>query len=250
MAKRGVKPMHVTGRRYGSLVLAERLTSDHAGHTLARYDCDCGGERVARVSTIASTKAQHCGDTTKHPIQRPASPRPLKHRPGDRFGSLVLVERRGKVKGSDRVLVRCDCGTEKEVGLPNLLSGATTKLLRQDGPPDPRRKTGTVAYSTAHHRVRARKGRASEHRCARCGDQAEQWAFSHAELSPLRETEEREAGQPYSPDPDHYRPLCRSCHQGFDRAHRAIVGDSGSVSLVHVAAWYLQRGESTLVVVG
>lgn len=171
----------------------------------------------------------------------------IKHHPGDRFGSLVITERLGKSRGSTRVRVQCDCGNVVERSLQNLTSGATSNCADRAHHPHPGLKTSGVAYSSAHHRVRKAKGPASSHRCVRCAGPAEQWAYSNGDLFPLRDASGREAGLPYSTDPEHYAPMCRSCHTRFDKAHRAIVGDSGAISLAHVAAWHLSRGVSALV---
>lgn len=178
-----------------------------------------------------------------HPVEYKPLPQRWRHKAGDRFGSLVILERLGKVNGSQRVLVRCDCGTEKELPLQNLQGGATTNCADRSVHPDPRRKE-EPGYHGAHQRVHAAKGKASAHRCSRCGEQAEQWAFSNGDLGMLREAEGKDAGLAYSLDPEHYEALCRPCHKRFDQRHREIVGDGEGISLLHVGAWHLRQGIS------
>lgn len=73
---------------------------------------------------------------------------------GDRFGMLVvvadaedLIQPKGAV--ARRVLVRCDCGAEKNVGLLNLVAGRTKSCGCQRGKAPPNathRMTGSPTY--------------------------------------------------------------------------------------------------------
>lgn len=78
-----------------------------------------------------------------------------------------------------------------------------------------------IAYVTAHVRVRATYGPASNYPCIGCGGPAKHWAYDHTDPNPLmhRDTKGRWAGKPYpySPDPQRYDPMCRSCHVKRDR---------------------------------
>jgi len=68
-----------------------------------------------------------------------------------------------------------------------------------------------IAYRTAHTRVVAQRGKASDHDCCICGAMAEDWAYDHADPA-----ERVEGGLVYSPDPMHYKPMCRADHKSFD----------------------------------
>lgn len=159
----------------------------------------------------------------------------------------MVTERLDKVKGSTRVRVQCDCGNVVERSLQNLTSGATANCADSSAHPHPCRKLEGIAYSTAHQRVRKVKGSASNHRCVRCGKRAEQWAYSHGDLSPERDASGREAGMPFSAEMEHYSPMCRPGHTRFDHGVHVIVGESQRASLAHVAAWHLSRGVSALI---
>ena len=78
-----------------------------------------------------------------------------------------------------------------------------------------------VTYSGAHRRVRDRRGSASQFQCVKCQEQAKQWAYDH--LDPAELVDAR--GYPYSGDPNHYVPMCTSCHIRADRSrqHEAEV---------------------------
>ncbi len=163
-----------------------------------------------------------------------------KHLPGDRFGELVILERLGAVNGSYYAWCRCICGTDGHYGLRHLVSGATVRCSNRDSHPDPR-LSEAPAYGTAHIRVSKARGKASEHECP-CGEPAEQWAFRHGTQSPLRMAEGRNAGSPYSPDPEQYWALCQVHHTAWDKAEKRVTEGCGDLpSLVHVAYWTATR---------
>ncbi|MEV4492713.1 hypothetical protein AB0K04_21670 [Micromonospora coxensis] len=202
----------------------------------------CGGSMEGRAS-----QARHCSDRCRDQARRQrerearqANPRPRKaqptsrpgarkHKPGNVYGSLTLVER---IEGSEaRALFRCECGNVKALQINNVTRGVTTNCADRTNHPDPRR-VELLTYDGAHNRVKALKGSASLYLC-RCGKQAEQWAYSHADYDERAMIKGREARKPYSINPDHYVPLCRPCHTRFDNAHRRLPIEG--VSLAHVA---------------
>lgn len=89
----------------------------------------------------------------------------------------------------------------------------------QYGPTHPHWKGDEVGYLGAHHRVERLHGLASTHQCQHCGVQAAHWAYDHRDPNELR----NDKGHPYSPDPDHYFPLCAECHIKFDRTERRLA---------------------------
>jgi hypothetical protein len=68
-------------------------------------------------------------------------------------------------------------------------------------------------YAFAHYKVHKIRGLAAGYPCAHCGGQARHWAYDHADSGERRDPRR---GGPYSLDPDHYLPLCASCHRRFD----------------------------------
>lgn len=71
-----------------------------------------------------------------------------------------------------------------------------------------------LTYHTTHKRIAAERGPASDQSCVACGGEAAQWAYQHNDDNELTS----EWG-PYSSDVvASYEPMCRSCHQKFDRA--------------------------------
>jgi len=80
----------------------------------------------------------------------------------------------------------------------------------------------TISYAGAHWRIRKTKGSASEHACIECGRTAEQWAYDG--LDPDEHSGPAGPGSEwtcrYSGKPEHYAPMCRSCHKAFDNEQR------------------------------
>lgn len=81
--------------------------------------------------------------------------------------------------------------------------------------------SATPRYETAHQYVTKTRGRAAEHQCAHCESVAATWAYDHADPNELTATKlsphDVALVVAYSRDPDHYIPLCRPCHNRFDR---------------------------------
>lgn len=72
-----------------------------------------------------------------------------------------------------------------------------------------------VGYEGVHIRIRDERGPASDYFCKHCGKIAEDWAYDHCDR---HEKHDEIRGLPYSTDAKRYIPLCKSCHQRFDRS--------------------------------
>jgi hypothetical protein len=84
--------------------------------------------------------------------------------------------------------------------------------------PAPRRATDwkgdAIGYDAAHERVRGAWGAAARYVCNACPARAAEWALMPGRP---RTRTERSTGLRYSPSPDDYRPMCKSCHRTQDR---------------------------------
>jgi hypothetical protein len=81
-----------------------------------------------------------------------------------------------------------------------------------------------VTYATAHRMVASVKGPARTHPCAICGRRAHQWAYVGQRVGGER--------MPYSTEPGDYDPMCRRCHQAYDRTLiRVLDRHPGDVTL-------------------
>lgn len=83
--------------------------------------------------------------------------------------------------------------------------------------------TSECTYSAAHNRVRNRRGKASEHRCIECGNQAEEWSYRGGAPSEQRGTRTRHrhartntVRTAWCGDPNYYDPMCQACHAARD----------------------------------
>ena len=68
-----------------------------------------------------------------------------------------------------------------------------------------------ASYRAVHGRLRKQRGRAQEHTCVGCGDQAKQWSYTH-DCPNEKQSDEG----PYSVDLGRYQPMCVPCHKAFD----------------------------------
>lgn len=73
-----------------------------------------------------------------------------------------------------------------------------------------------ISYTGMHRRLRAQRGRASLHICAKCESPAAQWAYDHNDVNERSCTDTRGRVLPFSVDLGHYLALCHSCHVRFD----------------------------------
>jgi hypothetical protein len=132
-------------------------------------------------------------------------------KPGDRFGSVTLIEKAGPGIWA----CRCDCGNEMRIqagALPGTKSCGKGSCNHQ--------WTEIPTYLTAHSRVRRAKGNATEHACEHCGSPANAWAYDHKDPDEFLNPE---IGSPYSGKIEHYVALCGSCHREDDNAERRAL---------------------------
>lgn len=74
-----------------------------------------------------------------------------------------------------------------------------------------------ASYAAAHTRVYSARGRAADHPCVDCGEQAKDWSY----LGDCPSEQRDERGRVYSPDPEMYAARCRKCHRAYDASRRA-----------------------------
>lgn len=105
-------------QRLGRLILVSVTSIGSRGGTTWRVRCDCGKERLVREKLLRgeSPKLTSCGCRKSSPISQ-----------GDRFGSLVAVEKSVRSTSKNPVWVcRCDCGNPNYLAYSgNLRAGRT-----------------------------------------------------------------------------------------------------------------------------
>lgn len=168
-------------------------------------------------------------------------PRPgaRKHRPGDRFGELVLLEHLPSESGPrTRGLFRCDCGGEKALNINNVAASRIVNCADREVHPDPRAAVdGNVSANTWHKMLVGKYGPARSLPCAMCGSEgpSNRWAYRHSSYEERTQLAGKDRGQVFATDdPSHYFVLCGRHHRGFDDAHRSHTA-KGSRSLPHIA---------------
>lgn len=151
-----------------------------------------------------------------------------------RTGTTGEAGRRQRSKRADHCIVAGCTKPDKQVGYCTMHAA---RLRRHGDPhavfkaalpygPDHHAWQDVPSYGCAHHRVRLRRGSASQFACVDCGGRAQHWSYDHADPNELRGPAPGSAGykglMPYSADPDHYQPRCVRCHKAFDLQRSAL----------------------------
>lgn len=80
------------------------------------------------------------------------------------------------------------------------------------------RKPPASSYAAAHAQVRRLRGRAVEHQCIDCGQQAQQWSYNGTDLAEESAFPKERANKPlvWSMNIEAYDPRCHRCHRIHD----------------------------------
>lgn len=104
------------GKRYGRLVVVEKLDKKYFTTSMYKCRCDCGNYIEVSVNKLHSGHTKSCGclkNAIKHDLT------------GQRFGRLVVEEFAYRKNKKTYWKCKCDCGRECFVCSPNLLDGFT-----------------------------------------------------------------------------------------------------------------------------
>lgn len=79
-------------------------------------------------------------------------------------------------------------------------------------------KTDPIGYPAAHCRVSVAFGKAKEHACVDCGEQAQEWSYDGLDPDEWWDiwVQPKFKVMRYSLDLDRYQPRCQPCHSRFD----------------------------------
>lgn len=126
------KLVDLTGQRFGRLTVIERAESGKSGETKWLCKCDCGRITTVRSYYLISGCTVSCGCYGKERRQenlilyRYKGKYPVKNLIGQRFGRLVVIERKGSGNRGQAIwLCQCDCGAVTETPTHLLKSGRT-----------------------------------------------------------------------------------------------------------------------------
>lgn len=116
------KDVDLTGKRFGKLVVMEKLPERQDRYFTWRCKCDCGGEIIVNTKRLTWGTITNCGCEPKRTAGNGSIAEDLT---GRRFGKLTVVRRVENKNNRTRWLCRCDCGSECEVTAQDLKSGHT-----------------------------------------------------------------------------------------------------------------------------
>lgn len=77
-----------------------------------------------------------------------------------------------------------------------------------------------ITYKGMHSRVTYERGPAQVHKCAECGEQAQDWARNAPDCVETlygQGRAERRRLNPYCLHVEHYEPRCTKCHMALDK---------------------------------
>lgn len=122
-------------------------------------------------------------------------------------------------------LCRClTCGAEVSPRLHSIRAGqggcrrcADRRTgQRQRGAGNPYWRGDQAGYFAVHRRLLAQRGKASEHPCVDCGEQAQEWSYDGGSAGEQVGTEPGAEGLKYTTDLTTYSPRCTKCHSDVD----------------------------------
>lgn len=142
---------------------------------------------------------------------------------GQTFGRLTVLERvENGTRGNAQWSCRCVCGSRVTTQGGHLRTGHTVSCgCQRVGLRRPDNRAQTLSYKHAHQRVGRDRGKASAQSCVNCGEQAAEWAYMHTDPDELTAEWPDWSGNlrtvTYSVNPEHYAPMCHSCHLSYDK---------------------------------
>lgn len=110
----GRKAKDLTGMKFGELVAIKPVDGTKNG-IIWECKCSCGNIVNVLSSRLLSGKTKSCGHLTNES-------KTLRETIGKKFGRLTIISAGSQKR---KCICKCDCGTEKELYLSNVLSGKT-----------------------------------------------------------------------------------------------------------------------------
>lgn len=117
------KSIDLTGRRFGNLIVVEKMPETQDRYCLWRCRCDCGGEILVNTKRLKRGTVTNCGCIPKTTAQKGPIKEDLT---GQRFGRLLVLRPAKKHRDRTCWVCRCDCGNQHTATAHNLKAGKTT----------------------------------------------------------------------------------------------------------------------------
>ncbi len=104
------KSENLIGKRFGKLVVMEKLPEKQDRYFTWRCKCDCGGEIVVNTKRLTRGTITDCGCVPKNKALHGQIAEDLS---GRRFGKLTAIRRMESKNNRTRWLCQCDCGNQR-----------------------------------------------------------------------------------------------------------------------------------------
>jgi len=115
----------VIGSRFGKWLIIGDADKDAKSNRLALCQCECGTQKIQRLSTLQSSNSTQCKKCRMDEFNK------ITDIIGQKFGSSTVISRlENNNRKEAQYLVRCDCGSERKVLGYRLKALASTKCPR------------------------------------------------------------------------------------------------------------------------
>lgn len=110
----------LTGQKIGKLTVLKKLPETENGYSVWLCQCDCGGMIKADTRRLKRGTINNCGCVPKNDARKGHIAEDIR---GQRFGSLVVLERAENRNGRTAWKCQCDCGNIHIVKTKDLKDG-------------------------------------------------------------------------------------------------------------------------------
>jgi len=115
MPKR-ISTLELIGLKYGMLTIVNDLGSGNRSKRIVETKCDCGNIKTTDLNSLKTGNIKSCGCLHKWMPSEFI---------GKKYGKLLIIDFFGFINNRATVVVKCDCGTKKNIKFDYLQSGNT-----------------------------------------------------------------------------------------------------------------------------
>lgn len=119
-----LKEKLVIGSRFNKWTIVSDAGKDVKSNKLFLCQCDCGAQKVLRLTTLKANKSIQCKKCRMDSFNK------ITDIVGEKFGNSTVIKRVENKLGQSQYLCRCDCGTERNILGYLLKSNRSTKCPR------------------------------------------------------------------------------------------------------------------------